>query len=186
MKFDRNFKPELIVSKDPFRGALNFVELDKAENRLCATDGHRLVAVPVQVDEHDTSGPVDSKMLGEARKLAKSAKEDHAEIQCDGALKLTNGATAPRPDRAGMNFPAWRQIMSGVATKSLIAFNAKYLKELAEAIGQEDYVVALAFDPEDPQVPIRVYGTTGFRGNVLAMSDDKAPIAILMPCHLKK
>jgi hypothetical protein len=188
MKFDRDYKPELIVSKDAARWALNFVELDKDERRMVATDGQRLVALPVEPEEHDTSGPIDAKTISEARKLAKSVKADKAEISCNGALKLPNGATTPRPERHGTAFPPWRQVVPA-PQKPVIALNAKLLKELAEAIGQDDYVIALAFDPEDPEGPIRVYNTgkAGRLGKGVPVCDgEKDPIAVLMPCRIEK
>lgn len=49
----------------------------------------------------------------------------------------------------------------------------------------KNYIVALAFDSADPLSPIRVYATTGSRGDTIPLMGDKDPIAVLMPCSLK-
>ena len=73
MKISKDCKIELVASKDATRFALVNPYLDG--NQLVATDGKRLVAIPVELDVHDTNGPVECEVLKQSRQIGVSLVE---------------------------------------------------------------------------------------------------------------
>jgi len=191
MRIPKQYKPELIESKDKDRTNLHHCELDTAKGRLYATDGYRLVSLPVDVDPGDSSGPIDGATLKEARKLATKDKRSGAYVGVgEKDLKLGDGRLTPRPDKDNRAFPNVDQVIPTENKQPIIAVNVKLLFELTQSIGQSDHVVALAFDPEDPHAgPIRIYATGNMSdrtaGGYIRM-EDSDPLALLMPCKLQE
>lgn len=182
MEFDPKYKPELCACADETRVALQHVELDTEKKRLLATDGHRLVVVPCGVDIGDTRGPIPEAALVAARKAAKKAKHPTAQVVCNGAVKApVAGQSFDRPnDRA---FPPVDEVIPR-DRKPTIALNAKYLKEIADAIGSSDGIVVLSLgDPEDPIV---VWGTVGGSRGATPLDGARDAFAVLMPCRISK
>jgi DNA polymerase III sliding clamp (beta) subunit (PCNA family) len=171
MKFDAKYKPELCASKDYTRPMLAHVELDVEHKRMLATDGHRLVVVPVTIEDHDASGPISKEALVASRKATKNTNGD-AWIKANGSLAVY-GATLDRP--AARQFPPVEQVIPK-DRKATISFSAKYLKEIADALGSKDGVVTLGIDGDDE--PIMVWEGKG-------KGSDGDPFAVLMPCRLK-
>lgn len=176
MKFSAKCKPELCASKDETRPHINRVELDVANKKMVATDGHRMVVIPVETDDHDTSGPISSAALDAARKHAKKTGGD-AEIKSNGALVVA-GATFDR-DKNAMAFPPWKMVVPKRAPIT-IRLNAKYLLEIAKAIGSKDDLVALAITGDLD--PILVYANNGAT-NERYLDGENDAFGVLMPCR---
>ena len=119
MKLDPRFKPELVTSKDSTRYNLSAPWFDADAQRVVATDGHRLVVLPVE----EPSG--DSRHLTD-RELA----------------VLRNDGMEPGDDHQRGKFPGWKEVAKDVVPGGpgtiTFGFNARYLLEIAEAIGQDD------------------------------------------------
>jgi DNA polymerase III sliding clamp (beta) subunit (PCNA family) len=159
MKFDPKVRPEVFASKDETRTHLVNVHLDLEAKRLVATDGHRLIATPVEDVEADHGGPITAAALAEARKLTTRKRGGHeARLGANGALTLLNGATFPRPEPE--QFPDWQRVVPSWRTAltivsedftapRTIGVNAKYLAGVFEAIGdgQVDMTVRGELDP---------------------------------------
>lgn len=180
MRFDSKYKPELCASKDLTRENLLFVELDVKEQALLATDGHRLIKVPCIPEDGDVTGPVTADALKAARKAAKVRRSAFADLKANGALTLPDGTSLPRP--GSRQFPPWQEAIPRTEGRRQIAFNAKYLKEIADALGSDDGIVVLSIG-EDARDPLLVYA---FGENQLAADGPLDPFAVLMPCGLKQ
>lgn len=156
MIFDPKYQPELIASTDATRPYLIHVELDVTGKRMLATDGHRLVVVPCEPQEHDTSGPVTGEALKGARKFAKRAKQPTTALSANGAL-VYPGVTLERPSRGDAQYPPVDRVIPGEPERSItISFNPKYLYELALALGTPG-CVKLRIDRDDStHAPITV------------------------------
>ena len=163
MILKRELEPERCVSGDATRLHLCNLHLDVDAKRLCATDGHCLVVVPVEVQSGDTSGFVTPAALKAARKAGK--KGDTA-LGCNGSLAIPNGAIFPRPSDSAQ-FPPWRQIVPqgkpGDVGTMTFGFNARLLLEVAKGIGAaENHVqvtIPLPDRDDDFLEPILVTGT---------------------------
>ena len=121
MKLDPKYRPELCVSDDETRYNLGAPYLDTEERMIVATDGHRLVCVPVQVEDGDTSSHLEPATLAVARGEAEAAD----------------------PPVRG-KFPDWREIrrmmepsFANVEGVISICLNAEYLASMAKAMGTE-------------------------------------------------
>ena len=164
MILKRELEPERCVSGDATRLHLCNLHLDVDAKRLCATDGHCLVVVPVEVQSGDTSGFVTPAALKAARKAF--GKRTDTTLQCNGALAIPAGATFPRPSDSAQ-FPPWRQIVPqgkpGDAGTMTFGFNARLLLEVAKGIGAaENHVqvtIPLPDRDDDFLEPILVTGT---------------------------
>ena len=84
MKISKNCKIELVASKDSTRLALINPYLQGS--KLIASDGHRLVAIPVEREEGDSDGPMDCSAFKLSRKT--SSGEKLSKISANGCLKV--------------------------------------------------------------------------------------------------
>src|SRR5690242_1015835 len=73
ISFDRRLDPTMTVCQDPTREMISGVQLDAKNKRLVSTDGHRLIAIPVEIDGNAVDGKIDPAQLTDARKRAKAA-----------------------------------------------------------------------------------------------------------------
>ena len=177
MKIPKNCKLEKVASKDQTREVLNYILIENKndETHAVATDGRRLAVVPVAIcdeDQLDGEKLMLPKALTEARKQAKQAKE--STIGLNGAALMPNGECYPV--REDLNFPNWRQVVPTGAKYTKVCFNAKYLYELAQAIGCQNDCVQLQIEinPEtghlDPLRPLVIEDkTTGGKGVLMPM-----------------
>ena len=174
MKIARHYRPEACASKDKERFGLTDPYLDVEGRAVVATDGYRMVAIPVEVDDQDVSGYVARDLLKVARKKCK--KEDfEAEIRERKEL-VPQGIEYP-PDDA-RTFPDWRKVLpsfsEGEPGTVTIGLNANLLKGIADALGGAG-VVALTVKVDSLETsPIRVR----------ALSGNEREIAVLMPCRV--
>jgi len=119
VKLDPRYKPELVTSKDSTRYNLSAPWFDAEAQRVVATDGHRLVVLPVE----EPSGP--------SRHLTGRELD-----------VLRNDGVEPGDDDQRGQFPGWKalavDVVPGGPGTITFGFNARYLLEIAEAIGQDD------------------------------------------------
>jgi hypothetical protein len=172
VKIATRYRPEACVHKD-IEERFNLVDpyLDVAAGVVVATDGHRLVAVPVETDPNDVSGYVSRELFKIARrkvKLGPAAIEDRAEIMTTGIVWPTEQAR---------EFPEWRKVVPrwdertpGTVT---IALNATLLKGLADALGGDGIVALTMKLDESESAPFLVRALGGERGE----------LGLLMPCR---
>jgi hypothetical protein len=110
MHYPKDCEIEKMVSEDPTHLHIAHAHLDVSAKRLVATNGHGLVALPVELEAGDDSGPVSVDSLKAARKAA--PKNGKASIHASGALRVANGPTYDRPKLPdGYAFPPWQQIV---------------------------------------------------------------------------
>lgn len=181
MKINADSKIEGIVSKDVTRPMLNHVHLDVEKKLAVATDGHRLVVVPVQLDAHDVTGPVGVDAIKMARKL-KSKHAHELTIVANGACQIEGGPTFPRPTLDGAKFPPWEQIVPdfkcGDKGTVTVGLNARYLREIADALGSDGAVRITIRLPEDEKDRHGILDPMRVEGGCLDA------YAVLMPCRI--
>lgn len=165
---------------------------------LVATDGRKMAVVPV-------GGELSSQALAESIPLAvvkeatkgTGSRPSHGTIAVDHATKQAIGGLPGKSMVAGTygdaEFPArWRQAAEGARNDDTLGMvklrlNAKYLFELAQAIGAEDDEVTLTLDPEqlrsgkamEVHKPIHVSPHAG-------PTDAGDAYGVLMPVSIKK
>lgn len=114
---------------------------------LVATDGRRIVVVPVELDDGDDAGLVSVEAFTQAVKLA--GKGSEASMKANGSLVCKNGATFERPTG---DFPRWQQAMPAFRPADpgtvTIAFNAVYLAEIIKALGTVTDCASITFQVE--------------------------------------
>jgi hypothetical protein len=178
LTIDKKYKPELIASDDITREHICDPYFDASANKVVATNGAALVAVPVKA-EAERSGYITCETFPESRKAAKKAKLAEATFTAIG--------TADR----GRRFMSWRHVVPatrpGDEGTITIGLDAALLKRLADALGANDGRVVLTIAiPEkgrqmlDPIVVLPLPDRTP--ATYSTYSDDAAPLGILMPC----
>lgn len=133
MQFNKSHDLSGIIAKKDSLAYLTAAHLDVAGSRLVATDGHKLVAIPVTIDDGDTSGPVTAEAIKAAIKAA--GRNGDAAIACKGSLAVQNGPTFPRPGDLGQ-FPDFDRIIPKEGTAQ-IGINAEYLAAIQKAAGSK-------------------------------------------------
>lgn len=143
------------LSEEGQRYAMRYALLETGDKRLVATDGRRLVLLPVELDEHDTDGYVTNEALAAASK-AKPPRGTTAHAQNERCL-LANGSLKvpfanfeqPRPDAGNHSFPNYKgalpEFKQGDAGTASITFNAQYLADIAECLSAEGDAVTITF-----------------------------------------
>ena len=173
MKINKNCKIELVASSDETRHVLCNPYLQGSN--LIATDGQRLVAIPVEREDGDSDGPIDCCALKLSRKTLPGEKL--SKISANGCLKVQTKdgeITMPRKNLNGYSFPQWQKVLPGTDRKGIkIAFNAEYLYQMAEALGTKTVTIEIL----DANSPIVVKGSNE---NYIEGS-----IGVLMPVKIK-
>lgn len=176
MRMNRDLFPELCASKDETRFHLCTLHLDVEGKCIVATDGHKLVTVPVIPDEGDHTGAITIDALKHARKLARAAGKSCTELQikANGAQVCADGTTFKRPD---VQFPPYRQVVPtfkrGDEGTITICFSAAYLAEIAKSLDGGNSPVEVTMMRGDDLAPLVVKVSNG-EGH-----------AVLMPCRMK-
>ena len=179
MKIPKTCKLEKVVSKDESREALLSILIESKDGQAnaVATDGRRMAIVPVELsddDEIDGQKLMTPKALIEARKQAKRA--DKSTIGLNGAAMMPDGQVYPW--KKDVNYPRWQScVPDTIGTHyQTISFNAKYLYELAQAIGCPNDCVQLQIETKpatggiDPERPFIIEEkTTGGKGVLMPM-----------------
>lgn len=133
-------RPELAVASEDSRPALACAHLDVDAGLLYASDSFLMVALPVEVDEIDESGPVPIDALVKARGR-------RGELLCsNGSVRVPGYATFDRPAVHGPNFA---QLMATNippdAETTTVVFNVDILHRACQALGARN--VELVFYP---------------------------------------
>lgn len=139
MQLDKKYRIEKAVSTETSRENLQNIWITR--HHAFATDGHILAAVPITTEKVDTEG----WLTTDALKLARKAKgTDTLSIELNGCQKLSDGTMLIRPTEN--KFPAIQGILMGAFRSRAfrIAFNASYLKDLADALGTEEIILEIS------------------------------------------
>lgn len=136
MRYKAKYKPELICSKDELRPVLHEVRLTKVKGKpsLVATNGRTLVVMPV-VAEKEEFGTIPNSALKFARKNKLSHRQDEIGMKLNGKVEFENGWSMPRDAQLDMNFPNVENVIPTATPMVKIALDAKYLWDLAQAMG---------------------------------------------------
>jgi hypothetical protein len=174
MRMKTMFKPENVTN--PSRPAISEPYLQG--DRLVATDGRAIVAVPVEREEGDADGYIPATALAIARKWGRKLGATSLKAEAD-KLTTPEGATFPRP--ALGTFPQWEQVLPAKDRREIrISFDAALLLALAEAIGttggngQKIVTLGLAVDADgklEDRAAIRLETREGVT-------------AVFMPCRI--
>jgi len=177
MKIDPKLKLEKIASVKDVRPYLRDPHLDVENKCLVATDGHKLVKIPVEVHADDTSGPVPLDVIKDARKR----KLESAEIVCNGdATLIDSGSGLPLAHYERIDngqFPDYERVLIDDSKEPVVSIrlNAQYVLELAQALaagggrGKEPIVRLDIFDGSSP---VRVVS-----------EQEPSRVGIVMPCR---
>ena len=132
MRFDAKYKPEMVASADKDRHAITTPVLEG--KNIVATDGRRLIAVPIERDDGDVDGPIPGAVLEAARKAGK-ALGCHAVLAREKELEVVlGGGKFPRPERT--QFPDWTQLVPGKDRPEIVlSIDPELLCGLARAMG---------------------------------------------------
>jgi DNA polymerase III sliding clamp (beta) subunit (PCNA family) len=167
MKIDKDYRVEKAVSTDSHRENLQNIWI--TQHHAFATNGTMLAAVPVTSEKADTPGWLTPEALKLARRAMKGS--DTISICLNGQMILPGGVTLPRPteNRFPRIFQLFRRAFAG--RKIRIGINAAQLKDLSDAIGQEEITLENGSEDEALVVrPIRV---------------SNSAVGLLMPIRLK-
>ena len=180
MKIDPKLKLEKIASVKDARPYLRDPHLDVKNKCLIATDGHKLVCIPVEVSPTDTSGPVPLDAIKDARKR----KLDSAEIVCNGDATLidsNSGLPLSHYERVDSGkFPDYERVLqsNGLADDSevpvvSVRLNAKCVLELAQALSSKrGHEPIIRLDIFDDSRAVRVVA-----------ENEPDRVGVLMPCR---
>lgn len=142
-------KLDKIVSDDETRFALMnpAVVKIKDDHYLAATDGWKMLAVKVEMEEGDTPGYIPLAALNAATKATpKYEREVH--LSANGSVEVVDGENklsfARNPDSA--TFPNVSQIVPTYGKTETVTFNAYFLAELAKAAGSYNGNVTLEYE----------------------------------------
>lgn len=167
MQIDKKFRIEKAVSTDANRECLQNIWTSR--RHAFATDGKILAAIPVTSQRDDAPGWLTPEALKLARRAFKGT--DSIVITLNGRMVLPGGVTLPRPE--GQRFPRVYQLFRRALAdkRSRIALNASQLKDLADALGNEEIV--LEFGENDKAVLVR------------PINESSAAVGLIMPIKLK-
>jgi hypothetical protein len=170
MKIAKHYRPELLVSKgkEP-NPLLTDPYLDAKAERIVATNGHALVALPVETEKAERSRYLSCSLLEAARKLGDD--DVPAEIRDQEIVEF--GVLWPAAQER--TFPAWETLLPkhrrGDAGTTTITLDAKLLKALADAMGTGGGV-RLTVQLGEAEAPILVQPCFG---------PDPEEVGLLMP-----
>jgi hypothetical protein len=169
MKISKAYRPELLVAKGKEANALlTDPYLDVKEKRLVATEGHALIALPVDVEKGERSRYLACSLLAAARGLGEA--DVPAEIKDQEIVEY--GVLWPTAQER--TFPDWKSLIppfkQGDAGTTTIHLNARLLKNLADAMGSAGGV-ALTFPTGNPVAPVLVR----------SLLPEAAELGLLMP-----
>lgn len=143
MEIDKDCEVWRIATKDETRPGLMHGYLDlsvKDDPRLIATNGHALVAVPVQETKGVKEGYIPVDALKSIKKSAKGQLSAVFDKTADGKVKDIRAKvewSSPDPG----NFPDWRAVFPNPDAETFcISFNPALLLELVKSAGGNDKV----------------------------------------------
>jgi len=169
MQIERKVKIEKCASTDESRPNLNNIYISR--RHAMSTNGRILAIVPVQVQEDDEIGWLSPDALKHARKVSAKGLES-IQIVLNGAQILPDGTIMSRPE--GENPPHTFRILKDAHSnrKYRIGINASYLKDLSDALGNDELILEVG-DPNSAILVRPVHSESG-------------PIGLIMPIRLNK
>ena len=146
MIFPKQCRLHLVAANENGRYAM--ASIRHTPGKLSATDGRRLAIVNVTEDEDDTDGALIPAHL--VKLAVTKAPTDEAIILANGDAKALTKDGVVTTDLVEGDFPSFETVIPNVpeTRRTLVAFNAKNLYELAQALGAESNVVVLELDLE--------------------------------------
>lgn len=160
MHIERKYKLEKCVSTDPSRTNLQNIYVSRSH--AMATNGRILAICPVVLQEDDETGYFSPEALKHARKVSPKGLET-VQIVLNGAQALPDGTTMNRPE--GENPPHTFRILRQAHLNRTyrIGINAAYLKNLADALGNEELILEVG-DPNSAILVRPVHSEPGTVG----------------------
>jgi len=196
MKINCEYKPELLVSTEKrwvnsINQGCQLTQDKNGKTVLVATNGHGLVAVPVTLEDGETTPPackITKEQLVRARKLAKASRQSEIEIGIKNET-LVFADNATEPVNLDDKYPAWEEITNDLPRRGedgvvTLGINAKLLLKIAEALGASNDQVQLSFKPEPEDSDRYKKGDVISMISVKRANGDEREIAVLMPCFL--
>lgn len=189
MRISKFYKPEACVSKDAERMHLCHPYLDVKRERLVATDGRRMIALPVEVEKGEVSGHIASDLLKVGRK--KTGKHE-VEYEIRERVRLVPH-DIEWPLQAVPDFPDWSAVLPryrpGDPGTVTVGLDAALLKGIADALGS-DGQVALTFrlDSLNLDMSPQDAAKQGLEPQILVRSTlaREGELAVLMPVRLDR
>lgn len=169
LTFPSKYKPELAVSKDFTREVLMNPYLMWADGvaRVVSTNGTFLVSLPVDCSDKNESGAISCDVIKLARQHRIDRSGDTTIELDEDYCTLPNGWKMPRIKE--VNFPNIQQVIPEGPWPTRIAFNAKFLWDIARTMGVE--VVTLEMKAPSSPFMIRPIDNTN------------TAFGVLMPCR---
>lgn len=189
MKFRKSFKPELFTYKDGDRPHLEHLHLDVEGKRLVATDGHRMVVVPVEIEPGDKSGPIPTRVLAAARhhelKQCETARVGAKRLHALGTGMDAKGPVFERPVLAEPGYPPYAKVVSDSLqpTGKTVTFgvNPQYLLDCAKALGCQHVQVTVTLPTAETK------GKVMWALKVMATGEDETKgVCFVMPVLVRK
>ena len=163
MQIERKYRIEKCVSTDPSRTNLQNIYVSR--RHAMATNGRILAICPVTLQEDDEIGSLTPEALKHARKVsAKGLETIH--IGLNGAQVFPDKTIMARPE--GENPPHTFRILKDAQSnrKYRIGINAVYLKDLADALGNEELILEVG-DPNSAILVRPVHFESGTVGLIM-------------------
>ena len=163
MQIERKYKLEKCVSTDESRPNLQNICISR--RHAMATNGRILAICPVTLQEDDEIGSLSPDALKHARKVSAKGLES-IQIVLNGAQVLPDGTIMNRPE--GENPPHIFRILKQAHSdrKYRIGLNASYLKDLSDALGNEELILEIG-DPNSAILIRPVHGEQGTVGLIM-------------------
>ena len=165
-----------ICSTDSTRHTISHIYVDIEASAAIATDGHKLVYYPIQVEEgaDEVSGYVPKDAI-----LAAATNKPFCGliIHREKDTLVPGKGTFPNPyagDDPAPKYPDWEPIIAYPEEHyHHITFNARFLADIADVLSPTSHAVSVHYNPDNEFVPLHV--TSGETG----------AIAMLMPVRRK-
>lgn len=171
MKVDKDTKIWKVCAKEYTRPVLTGCYLTrnpKGESILVSADGFKLAVVKVSETSEDTHD-----VIIPAKAIEQVTKKDRGYnfIQVNGSVDVCTPESKTNFPRIEGTFPAYEKLIPPAESiQYRIALNAKYLHELAEALGTE--IVTLTF--HGGTSPIKVTGNSNYGALMPCFVGDKS------------
>ena len=153
MKIAKRYRPEIVASRDIDRASITDPYLDTKAERLVATDGRMLVAIPVETEKSERSRYLACSLLKAARNLG----DDEVPAEIEDQEIVEYGVLWPAAQER--MFPDWQSVVPkmkhGDPGTVTVHLNPRLLKSLAEAMASGS-AVALTFDAGQPATALVV------------------------------
>lgn len=157
MRFPKTCRVWKVAAKEASRYSINGVFFDAEAAALVATDGRHLAVVPVDKEETDLASAI--VPLAAVKAAQKPPKNEEARIlvECNGDGKAYGVTATADPlgqsvayqlngDSDPERFPDWQEVIPKPEAPVRVAFNARYLLNLQEALGADSITLELDWE----------------------------------------